>query len=250
MVVWYRLYLCSEGIEGDALFNELHSGKHVFQCAARFIICHMRQLGKFRSHICFRYSLPFTAVSLSLPQHLDSRVRSILCVFFHHSSCPGDRELWVNDERWWMKLLSPLLPDETDGLTTVWDVLFVCCPFYATFILHAITGWNELTETQTLAAIQLKDNECRLDLFFNHLTLFYLHIIQQHHNEWKALQPWALNRLENCLYCIDLYVGWKNWIHWVCTTCAYFPMIWTGLLNWTDVKLVFFSLYHCYSSYK
>lgn len=41
--VWYRLYLCSEGIVGDALFNELHSEKHVFHCAAHFIISHISQ---------------------------------------------------------------------------------------------------------------------------------------------------------------------------------------------------------------
>lgn len=41
--VWYRLYLCSEGIEGNALFNELHSEKHVFHCEGHFIISQIRQ---------------------------------------------------------------------------------------------------------------------------------------------------------------------------------------------------------------
>lgn len=41
--VWYRLYLCSEEIEGNALFNELHSEKHVFHCEGHFIISQIRQ---------------------------------------------------------------------------------------------------------------------------------------------------------------------------------------------------------------
>lgn len=159
-----RLYLCSEGIEGNwfAFKEECFSLWWPFYNFSN----KTNSSGLWESfniiwgHICFLYSFPFTAVSPSTPGLKRLLLWSILWVFFHHSSCPGDTELWVNDEIWWMKILSPLLSDDTDGLTKVRDVLLLCCPLcHFHFTCHH--RWNELmlteTPTQTLAAIQLKE---------------------------------------------------------------------------------------------